>query len=62
MIQYTLFVNPLPNAVTLTAEVHRAWSRAKDAIVDAGNIEPSAKSIELVSVVSCHFATYTILH
>lgn len=49
MIRYTLFVDPLPNAVALTSEVHSIWSRAQDEIADAGNIEPSEKSLYLVS-------------
>jgi len=28
MLQYTLYVNPLPNPVALTSEVHSVWSRA----------------------------------
>ena len=49
MLQYTLYVNPLPNPVALTSEVHSVWSRAQDEIADAGNIEPSSKSIDIVS-------------
>jgi len=49
MLQYTLNVNPLPNLVALTSEVHSVWSRAQDEIADAGNIEPSSKSIDIVS-------------
>jgi len=49
MLQYTLYVNPLPNPVALTSEVHSVWSRAQDEIADAGNIEPSSKSINIVS-------------
>jgi len=49
MLQYTLYVNPLPHLVALTSEVHRVWSRAQDEIADAGNIEPSSKSINIVS-------------
>jgi len=49
MLQYTLYVNPLPNPVALTSEVHGVWSHAQDEIGDAGNIEPSSKSIEIVS-------------
>jgi len=29
MLQYTLYVNPLPNPVSLTFEVHSVWSHAK---------------------------------
>jgi len=49
MLQYTLYLDPLPNPVTLTSEVHSVWSRAQDEIVDAGNIEPSSKTIDIVS-------------
>jgi len=49
MLQYTLYVNTLPNTVALTFEVHSGWSRAQDEIVDAGNIELSSKSIDIVS-------------
>jgi len=49
ILQYTLYVNPLPNQVALTSEVHSVWSRAQDVIADAGNIEPSSNSIDIVS-------------
>jgi len=49
MLQYTLYVNPLPNPVALTSEVHSVWSPAQDEIADAGNIEPSSKSIDIAS-------------
>jgi len=49
MLQYTLYVNLLPNQVALTSEVHSVWSRAQDEIADAGNIELSSKSIDIVS-------------
>ena len=49
MLQYTLFVDPLPDPVTLTSAVHSAWSRAQDEIADDGNIEASEKSLDLVS-------------
>ena len=49
MLQYTLYVNPLPNPVALTSEVHSVWSRAQNEIADAGNIELSSKSIDIVS-------------
>ena len=48
-LQYTLYVNPLPNPVALTSEVHSVWSRAQDEIADAGNIERSSKSIDILS-------------
>ena len=48
MLQYTLYINPLPNPVALMSEVHSVWSRAQDQIADAGNIEPSWKSIDIV--------------
>jgi len=49
MLQYTLYVNALPNPVALTSEVHSVCSRAQDEIADAGNIEPSSKSVDIVS-------------
>jgi len=49
MLQYTLYVKPLPNPVALTSEVHSVWSRAQDEIADAGNIQPSSKSIDILS-------------
>jgi len=49
MVQYTLYVNPLPNPVVLTSAVHSVWSRGQDEMADAGNIEPSSKSIDIVS-------------
>ena len=49
MLQYTLYVNPLPNPVALTSQVHSVWSHAQDEIPHAGNIERSSKSIDLVS-------------
>ena len=49
MLQYTLYVNPLPNPVALTSEVDSVWSRAQDKLADAGNIEPSSQSIDIVS-------------
>ena len=50
MLQYTLLIHPLPNLIALTSEVHSIWSRAQDEIADAGNIEPSLKSIKVVSL------------
>jgi len=49
MLQYTHYVNPLPNPVALTSAVDSLWSRAQGEIADAGNIEPSSKSIDIVS-------------
>jgi len=49
MLQYTLYINPLPNPVALMSEVHSVCSRVQDEITDAGNIEPSSKSIHIVS-------------
>ena len=49
MLQYTLYVNPLPNPIALMSEVHSVWCRAQDEIADAGNIEPSSKCIVIVS-------------
>jgi len=50
MLQYTLYVNPLPNPVALTSEVYSVWSRAQDEIAYAGNIERSSKCIDIVSL------------
>jgi len=49
MLQYTLYVNPLLNPVALTSEKHSVWSGAQDELADTGNIEPSSKSIDIVS-------------
>jgi len=49
MLQYTLYINPLPNPVALTSKVHRVWSRVQDDIADGGNIKPSSPSIDIVS-------------
>ena len=49
ILQYTHYVNPLPNPVALKSEVHSIWSRGEDEIVDTANIEPSSKSIDIVS-------------
>ena len=54
IFRYTLFVDLLPNPISLTSEVYRVWNRAKDKIADAGHIAPSEKSIHIVSVVSYH--------
>jgi len=35
MLQYTLYVNRLPNPVALTSEVHSVWSSGQDVIADA---------------------------
>ena len=48
-LPYTLYVNPLPNPVALISEVHSVWSRTQHSIAHAGNIEPSSKSIDIVS-------------
>ena len=52
MLHYSLLVDPLPNPVALTSEVHSIWSHAQDKIADAGNIELSPKSIKVVSQMS----------
>ena len=49
MLQYSLFVHPLPDPVTLTSAVHSAWSRAQDEIADDKDIEASEQSLDLVS-------------
>ena len=50
MLRYTLFDNPLPNAVTLTSQVYILWGKALYEISDAGNIEPSEESVKQVSL------------
>jgi len=49
IVQYTLYVNPLPNPLGLISKVHCVLSGAQDEIVDAGNIEQPLKSIHIVS-------------
>jgi len=49
MLQYTIYVNPLRNPLALASEVHSVGSRAQDEIADAGNMEPSSKSIDILS-------------
>jgi len=49
MLRYILYVNPLTNRVALTSEAHSVWSRVQEEIGDARNIEPSSKSIDIVS-------------
>ena len=45
MLRYTLFDDPLPNAVALTSQVYTVWSKAQDAISNAGYIDLSEKSL-----------------
>jgi len=52
MLQYTLYVIPLPNPEALTSEVHSVWSHRPDEITDAGNIGPAFMSIDIVSPIS----------
>jgi len=47
MLQYTLYVIPLPNSVALMSEVHRVGSRSQDDITDTGNSELSLKTIHI---------------
>jgi hypothetical protein len=49
ILRYTLFEQPLPNVVALTAQVHKVWDAAVANIADAENIEPSEQCISLVS-------------
>ena len=51
---YTLFIHPLPNQIALTSEEYRVWNRDRDEIADAGNIEQSGNSIQIVIVVHYH--------
>jgi hypothetical protein len=54
ILRYTLFDEPLPDPIALTSAVHSVWSRAQDEIADAGNIEASEKSLELVGPLRPH--------
>ena len=49
ILQYTLFVNPIPAPATLMAEVDRSWLKALDDISEAGNIEALDAILKLVS-------------
>jgi hypothetical protein len=49
ILRYTLFEQPLPNVVALTAQVHKVWDSAVASIADVENIEPSDQCISLVS-------------
>ena len=49
MLRYTLFDDPLLNAVALTSRVYRVWSKAQDAISEAGYTDPLEVSLKLVS-------------
>ena len=49
MLRYRLFDDPHPNAVALTSRVYMVWSKAQDAISDAGYTDPSEDSLKLVS-------------
>jgi len=47
ILWYTLFVDPLPGAITLKSEVGSAWLEALDYIPDAGNMEASEANIKI---------------
>ena len=49
ILRYTLFDEPLPGPVVLTAQVHQVWLQALNQISRAGNIEASEESVKLVS-------------
>lgn len=48
MLQYTLYVNPLPNPVALPSKMLTVRRHAQDEIPDAVNIVPSSKRIHIV--------------
>ena len=41
MTRYTLFEDPLPNAVVLIGEVHRIWDEAVARVADSEYIAPT---------------------
>ena len=49
ILRYTLFDEPLPGPVALTAQVHQVWLQALNQISRSGNIEASEESVKLVS-------------
>ncbi|PUU83746.1 hypothetical protein B9Z19DRAFT_1060675 [Tuber borchii] len=48
ILWYTLFVDPLPDPVTLTSQVHPAWLEALHHISDTGNMEASEENIKII--------------
>ena len=49
ILRYTLFEDPLPNVVALTAQVHRVWDAAVARIADSEYIAPTEECVNLVS-------------
>ncbi len=60
ILQYTLFDEPLADPAALTSAVYRIWSHAQDEIADAGNIEPSEKSLDIVSALGRDMIRYRV--
>ncbi|PUU82121.1 hypothetical protein B9Z19DRAFT_1121339 [Tuber borchii] len=48
MLRYTLFNYSLSNAIALTSQMYAVWSKATDAISDAGYIDPLEESLKLL--------------
>ncbi|PUU75423.1 hypothetical protein B9Z19DRAFT_1131339 [Tuber borchii] len=48
MHRYTLFDNPLLNAIALTSQVYTVWSKAQDEISNTGYIDPWEESLKLL--------------
>ena len=49
MTRYTLFEDPLPNAVVLIREVHRIWDEAVVRVADSESIAPTEECLKVVS-------------
>ena len=49
MMRYTLFEDPLPNAVVLIGEVHRIWDEAVARVTDSEYIAPTDGCLRVVS-------------
>ena len=49
LTRFTLFEDPLPNAVVLISEVHRIWNEAVARVVDSENIAPMDGCLKVVS-------------
>lgn len=49
IVEYTIFEDPLPNVVTLTAQVMKVWDAAVERGSESGYIKPSEQSINVVS-------------
>ena len=49
MTWYTLFEDPLPNAVVLISEVHTIWDEAVARVADSEYIAPTDGCLKVVS-------------